>query len=178
MKQKESRDLIQVTTRQMALKAALICLALTGCSQSPATPENTLKKQDEWQLLQGTWQAVVFEESGHGRSPSNITEQIFFVFDKDQYVWVTPFGITSELHEEMAGSYSVCSTSTPEQIDFQDRFLGVSLGIYEFTNDCLRICFNPSENGRPTAFETSTIDIDHFMLVLKRTATRPEWRKR
>jgi len=42
MKQKESKELMQVATHQIALGAVMICLTLTGCSRSPATPANSV----------------------------------------------------------------------------------------------------------------------------------------
>ena len=58
-------------------------------------------------------------------------------------------------------------SAKPKQIDIEERFEGMALGIYTIEKDILRICYSERGGDRPTKFESAVGD-RVFLLVLKR----------
>lgn len=150
----------------------------TGCARGETKPDANAGNPDQ-QSIQGTWKAVLFAESGLGQAPSNLTERTFFVFDGNDYAWITPTGPAGGMEEQMSGAYTLDTSTSPRRIDFHgETDILEAHGIYKFTNDTLVLHFNDaSEDARPSTFQLDKSKVDNFMLILKRSQVRPKWRK-
>ena len=115
--------------------------------------------------MQGVWNAQTIEKDGT-KVPAEAAKRMRFTFQVDLLL-IT--GNTAS-EKEVGSPYKVDSTKSPKQFEFTppDETKPI-LGIYELTEDELKVCMRhaSSDKGRPTEFKT-TAESDLILVVFKR----------
>lgn len=121
---------------------------------------------DDGKNIQGTWTAIAARQSGKP-APDEILKQMVIKLTKDAFILGTK-------EKEKSMKYRLDPTKKPREIDVSDAGIEIP-GIYELTNDDLKICINTSGARnksdkavpRPTTFKGD--EEGHVVLVLKRS---------
>jgi uncharacterized protein (TIGR03067 family) len=113
--------------------------------------------QNELTRLQGTWDAVMYEESdkmasGNGGLRITIAGNRFAVSLNDRTT--------------VEGTLRIDASTSPKTIDFiDDKHVGT--GIYQFYGDELKICYDPVGAVRPKRFEVTPESAMHLLVLTR-----------
>lgn len=144
---------------------AIALIAFSKAEKASSQPLHPPSAQIHEPVLQGVWNAQTIEKDGK-MAPDEAAKRMRFTFQGDRLL-VT--GNTAS-DKEVGGPYKVDSTKSPKQLEFTPpEETKPILGIYELTEDQLKVCMRhaSSDKGRPTEFKT-TADSDLILVVFKR----------
>jgi uncharacterized protein (TIGR03067 family) len=114
--------------------------------------------------LQGTWKFQSMEKDGKALQKEDVEKKtITFTGDK----WVVKEGDKTV----QAGTHTFDPSKKPATVDAPvtegENKGNTMLGIYELTDDTLKVCFDTKGKSRPTEFKTAA-DSGCFMAVVKK----------
>jgi uncharacterized protein (TIGR03067 family) len=116
-------------------------------------PPKTPSARDELQHFQGTWQVTAWEEDGKAILDRQMKERTVF-FGGNVFI----FRRGEKVHQ--AGAVQLDPSKSPRTMNMSvkegDGKDGVMLGIYEFENDTLKLCFDPAGQTRPDSFKSDS----------------------
>ena len=132
--------------------AALLCtLGLTAPGGTGARADDKADIEKETKKFQGTW---TFESSEVGGKalPAGELKGLILTFEGDKH--------TVKKGDEViqVGTQKIDPSKSPKAIDVTmtegPNKGAVMLGIYEFSGDTLKVCFDPEGKKRPTQFKS------------------------
>ena len=114
---------------------------------------------EELKKLQGSWQVETLEAEG-SPAPAELVTNVFITVKQDEF-------IVFNMGTEASGTFTLDSTKHPGHIDIHceagpDRGKNWP-GIYEITQDTMRVCYSRLGKKRPAAF--STADATGLVLI-------------
>lgn len=139
----------------------MLALGLLG-SAAAQTPEQRLQREEE--KLAGAWRVTGAEADGQ-KVPAQQVPNLKLTFENGKY----RVQLGDEKPQE--GTYKIDPGKKPRTIDI-NRTTGPEkgkkqVGIYELTDNALKICACEAGNERPTDFDTSAKP-GYTVLILKR----------
>jgi uncharacterized protein (TIGR03067 family) len=163
----------------MKVTFQLLCFVLAfgvltqASSQQLDAQEKTASQQEPQQVeakpatmsIKGTWTIKSGERAGTEVDAERFPESISIT--KDRITIPTPGG-------NFVMSYKVVSDESPYQVDMtieEGPGEGNSLGIMKMEDGTLSLCYDPTGENRPKAFETNEED-GFFMFTMKKAATK------
>ena len=137
---------------RIALGVLLATLALTASGGPGARADDKADVEKELKKFQGTWTVGSVEVEGK-ELPIALFEGMAVTFEGDKYTVKVGDMVIQKATQKLDLSRS------PKALDgtvAEGPHKGtVILGIYEITEDTLRVCFDPEGKKRPTEFKTA-----------------------
>jgi uncharacterized protein (TIGR03067 family) len=149
---------------RIALVILLCTLVLAAAGGTGARGGDKAEVEKELKKFQGTWTFASVEASGK-EAPADAFKGMTVSFKGDKY--------TVKKGDEViqVGTQKLNPSKSPRTIDVtvtEGLSKGaVLLGIYEFSGDTLKVCFDPEGKKRPTEFK-SAAGSQTFVAVHKR----------
>ena len=142
--------------------AGMLALGLLGRALAQ-TPEERLKREEE--KLAGTWRVTAAKAMGE-RVPPDQLPKMKLTFKDGK------FTVQHGNDKPLEGTYKIDPSKTPKTIDITNRTTGPEegkkqVGIYELTDNELKICASDASKKRPTDFDTRNKE-GYTVLVLRR----------
>ena len=136
---------------RIALVALVCTLVLTASSGTGARADDKAGVEKELKKFQGTW---TFEsvETGGKEAPAANFKGITVTFECDKYAVKKGDDVFE------AATLKLDPSKSPKTLDVTvaegPNKGAVMLGIYEFSGDTLKVCFDPEGKKRPTEFKS------------------------
>jgi uncharacterized protein (TIGR03067 family) len=147
----------------MKRKNSIFILLVSLCLISATYAEERIDPKDELQKFQGTWEYIYSESEGQEMVQESQPNTITFQEDK--------FTVNRQAEVIQAGTQRLYANITPKGVDsIIDQGEGspsILLGIYEFKDDSLIVCFAKEGRERPKEFKTWS-DSGYFKSILTR----------
>lgn len=138
--------------------AALLCLAAGGRKEAKPGDADTPPP------LQGRWEVIAYQQGGE---PKRATPGIRVMITSDSVTFAYP-----DRRKPVSFKYRADATKDPKQIDCITETDGgrtvTQPGIYEVTDNILRLCIAPAGRDRPEAFASTTPGDVDTVWVLRR----------
>jgi len=152
---------------RIAWLCAWVCL-LGGCQKGEplgADGKPVAKKVSDFELIQGRWE---IESLQRGTTQGPIPGPgVGFEFSDRMAL-----NLVDGKPQGPSGEFKLDAGRQPKWIDIADSSTGRTMrGIYELTNEKLRICLNdrpPADKERPTTFDIKAGNSNGLVMVLKR----------
>ncbi len=131
--------------RKMAL---LLLVASAGLLVAADAPEEAVKKERD--KLKGTWTMTLYEANGQKPFGEDMLQSVIMTFDPNGNFKIDAGGMTIEAKTK------IDPTKHPKTIDFtftDGQLKGkTGLGIYELSDDTLKLCRAAPDKSRPSEF--------------------------
>ncbi len=135
---------------RIALVILVCALVLAPSRGTGARAGDKADVEKELEKFQGTW-TFEFVETGGKEIPAGLFKDMTVTFEGDKYTVKKGDEViqaaTQKLHPSKSPkAFDVTTTEGPNKGK-------ILLGIYEFSGDTLKVCFDPDGKKRPTEFK-------------------------
>ena len=115
--------------------------------------------------IQGRWNVTELVRNGES-APEELVDAAGYVIDDGS---LDPT-INGEKREDSTVTFKLNDATNPKQIDLTEEDSGeIHLGIYELTDDRLKMFYYDSDETRPEAFQPEAEGLHNILIVLERT---------
>jgi uncharacterized protein (TIGR03067 family) len=137
---------------RIALVILLCTLVLTGSGGIGARADDQADVERELKKFQGTWTFESVETGGKAVPAANF-KGMTVTFDRDKYAVAKGDAVIEAATQKLDPSKS---PKTLDAVVTEGPNKGaVILGIYEISEDTLKVCFDPEGKKRPMQFKTA-----------------------
>ncbi len=150
-------------------KVGAFCTVLSCCAFLIFAGEDDGEREDggDQERIQGQWNVTELVRNGEA-APDEFVAAIGYVFGDGSF---DPT-VNGEKRKDSTVTFKLNDTTNPKQIDLTEVDSGEThLGIYELTDDRLKMFYYDSDETRPEAFQPEAEGLHNMLFVLERTQT-------